>query len=242
MEKRVEESIIALLAGYQLGSSGGLSPVADLDQHAAGLYSELKIVFKGKADFRQKLKALDATFDLYPDHAPLRELAFDLLLINFMAFDVEDQSDYLESPEWEKIEEETLDRGTELLNVFLYLQECAEMDIPADLSDFLKEFLLVEDDDFQEECEVYEEVIANQALVESSYEQIRIAASKLKGDSPVNEIFYPLMSFFYEPLPSFKSLEDFYKQSLNKPFDCSVLFAILVYYAGIDKIPVNISV
>jgi len=61
------------------------------------------------------------------------------------------EEDYLDSPEWEDIEEETLDRGTELLNLLLYLNECEEEDIVPELDDYLKEFLLVYEDEFQDE-------------------------------------------------------------------------------------------
>ena len=44
------------------------------------------------------------------------------LLINFLNEDIRKlEEDYLDSPEWEKIEESTIDRGTELLNLLLYL-------------------------------------------------------------------------------------------------------------------------
>src|SRR5690606_41557779 len=83
-----------------------------------------------------------------------------MLIINFIAEDVQKlEEDYLESEEWEQIEEDTLDRGTELLNVFLYLKECADDEIEADLDDYLKEFLLVEEDEFQDEHRIYEKVI-----------------------------------------------------------------------------------
>ncbi len=65
-------------------------------------------------------------FDENPKIEPLREVFFDLLLINFFSADVKKlEDDYLESAEWEQIEEKTLDRGTELLNLLLYLNECA---------------------------------------------------------------------------------------------------------------------
>ena len=45
----------------------------------------------------------------------LREIFFDLLLINFFSADVKKlEEDYLDTPEWEEIEEQTLDRGTEV--------------------------------------------------------------------------------------------------------------------------------
>src|SRR5690606_40187841 len=67
------------------------------------------------------------------------------------------------------IEEETIDRGSEMLNILLYLRECADDDIEPSLEDFLKEFLLVEEDEFQDEYRIYEKLIANQILIESDF-------------------------------------------------------------------------
>src|SRR3546814_10097845 len=121
------------------------------------------------------------------------------------ACDAEDFcEDYLETPEWEAIDDKTGHRGTELLNILLYLRECHDNMIQPTLDDFLKEFLLVEEDEFQDEHEVYESVIAGQMLVESSYEQIAEAARDVREDAEIKELFYPLMSFFMDTDPSFE--------------------------------------
>src|SRR5690606_6013068 len=84
--------------------------------------NELKDIFGSDKDFMSKVNALDEVFDSSPELEPLRELTFDLLMINFFAEDTQKlDEDYLESTEWEKIEDETIDRGTELLNLLLYI-------------------------------------------------------------------------------------------------------------------------
>ena len=173
------------------------------------------------------MKKQDALFDQNPKLGPLREIFFDLLLINFFAEDVKKlEEDYLDSKEWEDIEEKTLDRGTELLNMLLYLKECEDEDITPDLSDYLNEFLLVDDDEFQDEHRIYEDVIANQILVESSYEEIAKVADKLP-DSEVKDLFYPMLSFFYEPAPV--SLNEYTQYSKQPEFD-TALYALLISY------------
>lgn len=167
---------------------------------AVKLTAQLEEVFSLQMDFLTKVDALDKTVDDNPKLEGLREVLFDLLMINFFSADVKKlEEDYLDSKEWEDIEEETLDRGTELLNLLLYLNECADEDIEPELDDYLKEFLLVDEDEFQDEYRIYEPVIANQILIESPVKEIAKVAEKLPEDSELKEIFYPMMCFFQNP-------------------------------------------
>jgi hypothetical protein len=141
---------------------------------AEKLTSQLAEVFGLEMDFLTKVNALDKTVDDNPQLEGLREVLFDLLMINFFSADVKKlEEDYLDTKEWEDIEEETLDRGTELLNLLLYLNECADEDIEPELEDYLKEFLLVDEDEFQDEYRIYEPVIANQITLPRSCRKIQ---------------------------------------------------------------------
>src|SRR5690606_1812476 len=146
-----------------------------------------------------------------------------LLLLNFFAADVEKlEGDYLESEEWEAIENQTIDRGTELLNVLLYLRECADEQIEPQLDDYLKEFLLVDEDEFQDEHRIYESVIAHQVLVDSSYEEIAKIAQKISSDQELAELFYPIMGFFYEQYPPEADWTTYLHHSVNPGFEGAV--------------------
>src|SRR5690606_19765916 len=147
----------------------------------------------------------------------------DLLMLNFFVTDVSRlESDYLESEEWAGIEDQTIERGTELLNLLLYLSECADEDIDPDLEDFLREFLLVDEDEFQDEHHIYEPIISRQILVESSYEEIGSAARSLPSDQELAELFYPMMAFFFEPVPGTEDLREFEQHAPNPDFDRSL--------------------
>lgn len=164
---------------------------------AASLTKQLEEVFSLDVDFLSKVDALDKTVDDNPELEGLREILFDLLMVNFFSADVKKlEEDYLDSKEWEDIEEDTLDRGTEMLNLLLYLNECADEDIEPELEDYLKEFLLVDEDEFQDEYRIYEPVISNQILMESPVNEIAKVADKISDDSEIKEIFYPMMCFF----------------------------------------------
>ena len=195
----------------------------DATQLAPNLYD----VFSSDQDFMSKVDLLDAVFDNSPQVEALREVFFDLLLINFFSADVKKlEDDYLETQEWEEIEEQTLDRGTELLNLMLYLNECEDEDIQPELEDYLKEFLLVDEDEFQDEYRIYEPVIINQVLMESPVTEISKVAKNLPGESEIKEIFYPMMCFFQNPEPANDEKDIIAENALDKDFDMAV-FSIL---------------
>jgi hypothetical protein len=185
---------------------------------------ELVKVFSADEEYLDKVDLLDAVFDENPQLEELREVFFDLLLMNFFSADViKLEEDYLDSPEWEQIEEDTLDRGTELLNVLLYINECHDEDIEPELEDFLKEFLLVDEDEFQDEYRIYEDVIENQILMDSSIEEIAAAANKVDEESELKELFYPVMCFFYDIEPSAETKKLIAQNAINKDFDLAIL-------------------
>ncbi len=194
-----------------------------VQKDAKPLIKQLLNVFSAEKAYMEKVADLDKAFDDQPSFDALREVTFDLLLINFFTDDVNKlEEDYLDSPEWEAIEEETLDRGTELLNVLLYLKECQDEDIEPELSDFLKEFLLVDEDEFQDEHRIYEEVIANQILMESSTEEIAKVAEKIKEDTELKDLFYSMMCFFRNPQPSPHEQEEVNSNAIQPAFDIAV--------------------
>ena len=194
--------------------------------------AKLLEIFSSEKDFMSKLQAMDSVFDDSPLLGAIREVTFDLLLINFFAEDAKKlDEDYLDSPEWEQIEEEPLDRGTELLNLLLYLNECDDEEIEPSLEDFLKEFLLVEEDEFQDEHRIYEDIIANQMLMESDMKEIARISKTLDPESEIRDIFYPLMAYFYETEPTDEDLKEFKDLSEDPAFDAAILSMILNFKA-----------
>lgn len=192
--------------------------------------NKLQAIFDSGKDFMSKLAALDEVFDTSVKLDAVREIAFDLLLINFFSEDAKKlDEDYLDSPEWEKIEEETIERGTELLNLLLYLKECEDEEIEPSLDDYLKEFLLVDEDEFQDEHRIYEDVIANQILMDADLKEIAKVSKKLSPDSEIRDLFYPLMAFFYNVEPDATYLKEFKALSEDPAFDSAVLDLIVNY-------------
>lgn len=217
MDNQVELAISEALQYFEAASSNEFK-------------ATITSVFNSEEDFMAKVDGLDKAFDEAPAFEALREVFFDLLMINFFSQDVQKlEEDYLDSPEWEEIEEETIDRGTELLNVLLYIRECQDEDIEPELEDFLKEFLLVEEDEFQDEHRIYEDVIAHQILMESDFAEIGKVAKQVSATSEIKEVFYPLMAFFYQNQPSEEDLVEFKNNAADPAFETAV-YKLLVAY------------
>ncbi|MNK59378.1 hypothetical protein D3C87_784830 [compost metagenome] len=213
MNNTVKKTITASLAKF-----GEVNKAASIE-----LTHQLVEVFEADADFMDKVEKFDSVFDEYPKFEELRETFFDLLMINFFTSDVNKlEEDYLDSKEWEAIEDETIDRGTELLNLLLYINECHDEQIKPELEDFLKEFLLVDEDEFQDEFHIYEDLITNQQLVETSIQEICENAKILNLAEEMEELFVPFMAFFLQPAASEQAYKDLEKFSNNKAFDASV--------------------
>lgn len=220
-----------------MNSSVQQALIAALDQFAAAnkieslpIEERLVEVFSKDMNFLEKVAEFDEVFDEHPKFDELREVFFDLLMINFFTSDVNKlEEDYLESREWENIEEETIDRGTELLNLLLYINECHDEEIKPGLEDFLKEFLLVEEDEFQDEFHIYEDLISNQQLAESSVEDICSNADLLDLSEEMEELFVPFMTFFLQPNTNAAVQQDLIKFSNNKSFDVAVYTLITTF-------------
>jgi len=220
IDPKVESAIGASLTAFSQYSSFNAEPFIKV----------IAEVFDSEEDFLSKVDMLDEVFDDYPQLENLREVFFDLLMINFFSADVKKlEEDYLDTDEWEAIEEETLDRGTELLNLLLYLNECEDEGIEPGLEDYLREFLLVDEDEFQDEYRIYEPVIANQILIESPVSEISKVAEQLPEDSELKELFYPIMCFFQDTDPSDDKKSEIAKNAIDAEFDMSVLATLISF-------------
>jgi hypothetical protein len=213
MNNIVKKTINATLAKY-----------AEVEKLASvELTHQLVAVFEADEDFMAKVAKFDSVFDEYPKFEELREVFFDLLMINFFTSDVNKlEADYLESKEWEEIENDTIDRGTELLNLLLYINECHDEQIKPELEDFLKEFLLVDEDEFQDEFHIYEDLISNQQLAESTVQDICENAKILNLTDEMEALFVPFMVFFLHPQANEQTFKDIEKYSNNKAADAAI--------------------
>jgi hypothetical protein len=231
MDNSIKDALAATIAGFQQGAQ-----VQTDDISAKEIFEQLTTVFESEEAFMDKVAMLDKCIDDFPKYDPIREYLFDLLMINFFAADaLQLEEDYLESEEWEAIEDQTIDRGTEMLNLLLYIKECKEEGLDPDLDDYLKEFLLVEDDEFQDEHAIYEDIIANQILIDAPYSEIARVQDTLNAQSEIKEWFYPIVSFFASPAYKEEDFSEYLSSAPNKAMDAATLASLLAYYHGTDR-------
>lgn len=166
--------------------------------HVSGeQFEALASVYSGQKNFMKAVKEFDGWIAANKSVEPLAEYAFDLLLAHHLE-QQRGNEDYFDTKEWMDIEDKTIDRGTELLNLLLYISEAFENDVEIELGDFLYEFLLVDEDEFQDEHRIYEDMIDALELMEESDADLLIAL-KEPYDGELEDLFKPMLIFFKSP-------------------------------------------
>ncbi len=180
-------------------------------------------IFVAQNSFEDKLKALDA---LVPKngYGEIEEVVFDLMLVHFLSAFAHDE-EYFDSEEWIEIEEQTVERGTELLNVFLYINEANDADAEISIGDFLNEFLLTDMDEFQDEFKIYEPLIEND-LEEADFDDLTALKKTLSDDSPIKDMFIPMVMFFQTPY-SVNMVSQF--KSTYNSYEIGVLASLIAF-------------
>lgn len=206
-----------------LGSLKAMLETYAKDKNLKDVFSECSKIFEESTSFELKLKGLDAIIGTN-GYGEIEEIIFDLMLVHFLSAFVHSE-EYFDSEEWEEIEEKTVERGTELLNVFLYINEANDADAEISIGDFLNEFLLTDMDEFQDEFKIYEPLIEND-LEEADIDDLINLKNTLSDDSPIKDILVPMVMFFQTP-----HLINMVNQYSNKfnPFELSVLASLLAF-------------
>lgn len=213
-QEAVLSSLNALLTNYQ-------------SEKAVKAEKELTdIVTDNEENFLVRAKQIENWVEANPDFKMLEDVLFDLLLVHFLSAEVH-KEDYFDTQEWEHIEQKTLDMGSEMLNLFLYIGEANENEVKIGLEDFLTEFLLVEEDEFQNEYRIYESLIVNQDLLDADLGSIRKIQENVKEDTGLKEYFVSIVLFFqYLEEPSQK---DALCNGLNA-FELAIYHSLISYY------------
>lgn len=226
----IKEALKALTEGFSEGVS---TTGADV------FFGKVLDILNSEEGFKEKMKALDQALEQHPDFDPIYHYLFDLLMLSFIASDSARMAeDYLESEEWIAIEDETADRGSELLNLFVYLSEAHDQGVKVDFHDFIDEFLLADDDLYQDDFFIYEPVIRNEGLTEAPVEEIIEVGKKI--DSPeLQEVFVPIMSFFSTVGSRKEKQAALAKEPWQKGIHLALYGAVCAYYQGLKDMDVH---
>ena len=156
----------------------------------------LQETFDNQLDFRAKWKSFEDWFEQHPALEALEPYGFDLLLAHYIGSENNNlPEDYFESEEWADIEDEMGDRGSEWLNLLVYLEDCKMNEIEPELDDFLHDFLLVEEDEFQDEHELYEPLIVLQGSIGAEADAL-IKACRAVESNELGPLLTVLLLFF----------------------------------------------
>ena len=228
----IRQALAAMIEAYNPSGSGGDAEAGN------SVLLELVPVFTQVGDFRKKLEELDTLIEKFPQFDLLEPYLFDLLILSFIVSDsAKLPEDYLDSPEWLAIEDETADRGSELLNVYLYLSETAANKMRPDLEDYLHEFLLTEDELYQDEFFIYEEIIRNASLIDSGISEWLAVASGIESEG-IREIFVPLFAFF-SGMDSQTVRQQLKENKQTGHLDLALYNALCAYQAGLKEVEMH---
>lgn len=167
---------------------------------AKALKEGIQSLFEKDGQGTALFTAVDALIDQFPAFEELREYLIDLSVVKLLN-ELEEESDEdeaLDSPEWAKIEAAAEDRGTELLNALIYIKDCKLNEAEPSMEDFLYEFLLAGEDDFQDEMAIYEPFVRQIDLVDAPLKQL-IEAGNNQRDNELRDLFTPMLLFFRDP-------------------------------------------
>ena len=185
-----------------------------------------QLLFLSEKPGMEQVAELDRLMDAFPYVALARDYLTDMLLLKLI-LDGTNRfgEDYLDSPQWEEIEDATLEFGSELLTLMIYLRDCNENEQAPDLDDFLVDFLLDSDEPYQDEYFIYEPFIKNQENLEASVSDLIQIKQSIKQEEII-DLFLPFMLFFKSPEIQF----DAWAVSLLNESDSPALEAALYIF------------
>lgn len=257
MYDRIQQATVGFLSGLRIASlpqastAVGMKPEILLtelkkwltaDTHTAQEEWQVRTntlvqLMASAKDLSNSLKKLDALCASDPLLLPYKEYFFDLLYISWLSWqESQGNDDWMDSPEWQRLEEKLAERGTEMLTMLMYLQEVVDSDLKANLDDFLEQFLIDEEMDFQEDLEVYEEVLTNRAWLDLTFTEMVKKTESIEAETAIPELFTPLFCFFKSPEKAQINLLATLGAGGNTTRNLAVVLALLGFYKGLDGV------
>lgn len=190
-----------------------------------------------EAPLETAVKKLDAFATESNALLPFREFLFDLLYITWLSRQEEaGNTDWMDSPEWQRLEDKLAERGTELLTLLMYLQEVIDSNLKANLDDFLEQFITDDEMDFQDDLEVYEEVVVNRDWLDLTYAEMVKKTEAIENETAIPEVFAPLFCFFKSPEKAQINLFATLAAGGNVGRNLPIVLTLLLFYKGKESI------
>lgn len=185
----------------------------------------------------QRLKALDQLVAANTALAAYKEYFFDLLYVAWLSAQQEvGNEDWMDTPEWQQMEDKLAERGTEMLSMLMYLQEVRDSGLKATLDDFIDGYLGDDELEFQDDLEVYEEVITNREWLDLTYVEMVQYAEAMEEETAIPELFTPLFCFFKSPEKVQINILATLGAGGNLKRNLPVTICMLFFYKGTESI------
>ncbi|MCS7029314.1 MAG: hypothetical protein NZ519_11180 [Bacteroidia bacterium] len=169
------------------------------DKEIKTAYQDLKSILDTNEHISEKVIEMDKVCQQYNFLENLQEYFVDIGLIDFfIKSPLYAQEDYFETQEWLRIEEELADRGTELLNWLLYIEEAKSAQAEISLQNYIEDFLLIGDEmnEDQDNLKIYEPLIDVQDFLDQTPLDLFLLYERIPEDHPLKNIAFPMMCYF----------------------------------------------
>ena len=199
------------------------------------LFNKLKELVISEKKFEEKLNDLSIIVLVHNIQDDFAELIFDIILFDFFDDNKKHEPNYFESKDWLKIENQILDKGTELFNLLLYLRECTDNDLTISLNDYIDEYLMCEDDFESIETQYYEDIIRNREQLYSNDLNLYVQIAEKNQNGPLEDQLLPILLFFLpdiKPEIKFQAIENHGRNSI---FQLTFL-KVLTTYKNINNL------
>ena len=192
----IEDALKSLFKGFAEGRESVSASKAD------NVAQQVIDLINGIDKFPEMNQQLSKLLENETDFADLYPYVFDLLMLSFIAGSNEKvDPEYFESKEWEEIEESTSSLGSEILNLYIYMAEAYQHGIELDFEDYLHEFLIAEDELYQDDFPIYEDLLDNEDLIHEDIESLVAHAQSMEEDDELKQVLVPMIAFFQNDEP-----------------------------------------
>jgi hypothetical protein len=199
--------------------------------------SVLQLASKGHSEalnalnkLEQWLQAPQASVSFSPE---LSDFYYDILVLQVLGgadSNAGSETDFLDDPAWDRFEEACLGKGTDLLHLLHYVDECLVEGVTASMDDFIDSFVLSPELEDQDNLLAYEEVLASRDLIHEPVEEMLEECRAMAKDSAIEPVLTGLFCFLRRDPPAAQWLPGLWAQTAELGDVLPVLFASQAYY------------
>ena len=203
IQQEINSTISSFLAAIQYvqsdASNGDWKTLKSQQANADAISVSINAALEDVSKTKEAIKTITLQLKSMKMDHQYQSVFYDLLMFYIICNSSQETSDFLLSEEWEQIEEQLAELGSEFLNFAIYLHEAKIEGIEPEINDFLDEFLLAEEDEFQDEHEIYLELIVNRDAVDMEDNELTELLLSISEESPMEHLISAAFAFFRNP-------------------------------------------